>query len=73
MTEENGAAETSQSENADILVCGGVLLNVEAHQCFLNGEEIPLTPTEFALLEALCRKKGNGSRGRGIISCDLEG
>lgn len=58
MTEENGTAETSQSENADILVCGGVLLNVEAHQCFLNGEEIPLTPTEFSLLEALCRKKG---------------
>lgn len=44
--------------DSDILVCGGILLNVEAHQCFLNGEEVLLTPTEFGLLAALCRKKG---------------
>lgn len=41
-----------------VLICGGILLNVEAHQCFLNEEEVLLTPTEFQLLKTLCEKRG---------------
>lgn len=55
---ESAAGMKEFGGDSDILVCGGILLNVEAHQCFLNGEEVLLTPTEFGLLAALCRKKG---------------
>ncbi len=69
LTEETGGSE-SAGNSADtqggygnrqqegILVCGGILLNVEAHQCFLNEEEILLTPTEFQLLRTLCERRG---------------
>lgn len=72
MAAENDIPEASGNDNAaegwhgemggrqqeGVLVCGGILLNVEAHQCFLNEEEVLLTPTEFQLLRTLCERKG---------------
>lgn len=60
---ENGSSAggdggTGVRQQEGILVCGGILLNVEAHQCFLNEEEVLLTPTEFQLLRTLCERKG---------------
>lgn len=36
----------------------GLMLNTKTHQCILNGEEIILTPTEFAILRILLENKG---------------
>ncbi len=60
----SGSADTGQQlENGKkqedgVLVCGGIMLNGQAHQCFLNGEEIQLTPTEFGILKMLCKNRG---------------
>lgn len=48
---------TGQEE--DLLVRGGLTLNVRTHQCTLGGKDLKLTPTEFSVLEILCRKKGS--------------
>lgn len=48
---------TGQEE--DLLVRGGLTLNVRTHQCTLGGKNLKLTPTEFSVLEILCRKKGS--------------
>ena len=48
---------TRQEE--DLLVRGGLTLNVRTHQCTLGGKDLKLTPTEFSVLEILCRKKGS--------------
>ncbi len=39
-------------------IFGDGVLDVNAHQCWVNGEPIPLTPTEFELLYALLRHRG---------------
>ncbi len=44
--------------NEELLVCKGLVLSPKAHQCTLEGKEVVLTPTEFSILEELCRKKG---------------
>ena len=40
------------------LTCGGLVIDVEAHQASLNGAPLSLTPTEFSLLAVLCENKG---------------
>lgn len=47
----NDKSETS------VLNVGDLLMNVESHQVFLNGEELTMTQKEFALLEFLMRSK----------------
>jgi DNA-binding response OmpR family regulator len=46
---------------------GPVLLDPDAHQAFLGGEEISLTQKEFALLEYLIRNKGRVCRRSRIL------
>ena len=48
-----------QRTDEDLLVCGGLCLNLKSHTCQLNEKTLPLTPTEFAILKTLCRNKGN--------------
>ncbi len=36
----------------------GLVINKDAHKCFLYGEEIALTPMEFSLLWYLCDNRG---------------
>ena len=41
-----------------ILTHGGLLLNAETHQCYLNERLLQLTPTEFTILRILLQEKG---------------
>lgn len=55
-----GADERSgqMEEEEELLVCKDLTLNSKAHKCILSGKEIELTPTEFAIVEVLCQRKG---------------
>ncbi len=44
---------------AEVIEIGGLALNTATHRCRLDGEELSLTPTEFAILRILCEKKGS--------------
>ena len=48
----------SGQPEAHILTHGGLVLNVDTHQCTLNERPLNLTPTEFTLLQILCQEKG---------------
>lgn len=43
----------------DALILSGLVLDVKAHKCILNDQPLSLTPTEFSILEILCKNKGN--------------
>lgn len=43
---------------ADIIVHGGLVLNIKTHECTLNEKPLALTPTEFSILRILCQQKG---------------
>ena len=46
------------TESDDTIICRGILLKKCAHECYLDGDEISLTSTEFTILQALCEAKG---------------
>ena len=46
-------------EEDGILTRGALTVNVRTHECYLGQKELKLTPTEFSVLEILCRKKGS--------------
>lgn len=50
---------TGYEEDADILEHSGLVLNIRTHECTLDEKPLSLTPTEFSILQILCRKKGN--------------
>lgn len=43
---------------ADLLEYKGLTLSEKTHICTLNGKELNLTPTEFAIFAILCRRQG---------------
>lgn len=43
---------------ADVFEYGGLVLNVTTHECMLNEKPLELTPTEFSILQILCRNRG---------------
>lgn len=43
---------------ADIMIQGGLVLNVRSHTCTLDEKPLILTPTEFEILRILCEGKG---------------
>lgn len=45
-------------ENEDILEHSGLVLNIRTHACTLDEKPLSLTPTEFSILQILCREKG---------------
>ncbi len=49
-------AATAEEEN--ILYHAGLTVNIQSHECTLNGEKLDLTPTEFEILRILCSQKG---------------
>ncbi len=51
--------QTQSQPSEEIIVYGGLLLNISTHECFLNGKLLSLTPTEFAILRILCQHKGS--------------
>ena len=42
----------------DKIAFAGLLLNRNSHECFLNGNLLPLTPTEFSILWLLSENRG---------------
>lgn len=50
--------EAGASGGGRTLRAGPIRLDVESHRTLLDGEEVPLTPTEFRLLQALMERRG---------------
>ena len=50
--------QTAPSEDSQIIVHGGLMLNSLTHECTLDEKPLSLTPTEFTILYVLCQKKG---------------
>ena len=48
----------TRPQEDDILVHSGLVLDIKAHTCTLNERPLALTPTEFAILQILCQRKG---------------
>lgn len=49
-------SHTSQEE--DIMIHSGLVLNIKKHECTLNEKPLALTPTEFSILRILLEHKG---------------
>lgn len=43
----------------DVIVHGGLIMNVKTHECLLNEKPLILTPTEFSILRTLLERRGN--------------
>ncbi len=50
---------TGAKQEEDVIVCGGLILNMKTHECTLNERTLSLTPTEFSILRILCQNKGS--------------
>ncbi len=50
--------KSSGEAGGRVIRVGPVTVNVGAHQALLDGEELPLTPTEFRLLRSLVERSG---------------
>ena len=50
---------TGVKQEEDVLVNGGLILNIKTRECTLNEKPLSLTPTEFSILRILCQNKGN--------------
>ena len=46
------------ADNSDILICSGLVMDIEKHTCTLNEKPLQLTPAEFTILKVLCQEKG---------------
>lgn len=49
---------TDVKQSEDILTHRGLVININTHECTLDGESLSLTPTEFSILKILCEEKG---------------
>lgn len=47
------------SQENDIIIHSGLVLNMKSHECTLNEKPLSLTPIEFSILRILCEQKGN--------------
>ena len=52
-------SKEGSNENDNVIVHGGLFLDVNKHECYLNEKLLVLTPTEFAILRILCEHKGD--------------
>lgn len=62
----NKKYNTKKTEDGKIIV-RELSLNIITHQCFLRGEEILLTPTEFSILKLLCQNLGEVISGEKLF------
>jgi DNA-binding response OmpR family regulator len=51
-------ANARRTPQRDLMLCRDLVIDVDKRQVQRNGEIIPLTPTEFRLLEVLARRQG---------------
>jgi two-component system phosphate regulon response regulator PhoB len=59
------------SASGDVIRCGSVVIDRLRHVVTLDGCELELTPTEFALLEALLRHPGRAFRRADLIDAAM--
>lgn len=55
---------TFSMQVSDVITVKSLTIHKESHQCFIDDQEISLTPTEFSILWLLCENKGK------IVSVD---
>jgi two-component system, OmpR family, phosphate regulon response regulator PhoB len=60
-------AEVPMSGGARILQAGALRVDVNALRATLSGEELPLTPTEFRLLQVLVERRGRTLSRRQLL------
>ena len=48
-----------QNTDSNTMIHKDLILNINTHECFLEDQEILLTPTEFSILRILLEHKGN--------------
>lgn len=58
-TRYNPADPAAREKQTDEINIRGLHISKNSHKCFLNGQEITLTPLEFDILWYLCLHKGN--------------
>ncbi|MDR2163562.1 MAG: VanR-ABDEGLN family response regulator transcription factor [Clostridiales Family XIII bacterium] len=46
-------------KDGGVIVHAGLAIDSGSHECLLDGQPIPLTPTEFKILRILCENRGN--------------
>jgi len=49
----------AQANESGVITHSGLVINVNTHEVTLNEKPLPLTPTEFSILQILCEHKGN--------------
>lgn len=55
----------SSHSQENIITIGALTIEKDNHQCFLNNEQLSLTPTEFDILWLLCSHKGK------VVTADM--
>lgn len=50
---------TPVEQESNVIIHGGLVLNIDTHECTLDERPLELTPTEFSILRILCQKKGS--------------
>ncbi len=50
--------EGGKKEDEDVIDFSGLVINRRTHECTLNEQPVPLTPTEFSILWILCENRG---------------
>lgn len=50
--------EQAQFQEERLIMLRGLVLNKDTYECTLNGKNLALTPTEFAILWELCAHRG---------------
>ncbi|AFS79018.1 vancomycin response regulator VanR [Gottschalkia acidurici 9a] len=50
--------QLNKSQKENIISIGGLIVDKDTHECFLNEKSLSLTPTEFSILWVLCENKG---------------
>lgn len=48
----------STPENEPVLICGDLQIDLALHKVLLGGDEIKLTPTEFAIIKMMAQNQG---------------
>lgn len=52
-------SKTIVEENGSVYVKGGMVLDINAHECSVDGNKLSLTPTEFQILKILFEHRGS--------------
>ncbi|MCE3202818.1 VanR-ABDEGLN family response regulator transcription factor [Paenibacillus sonchi] len=50
--------QTMPTPDEAVISYSGLVMDVNTHECWLNGQPLSLTPTEFSILRVLCENKG---------------